>query len=182
MFGFGKARESGEGNRQEPSAPVVMVESSIPKVSRRNKPMRPAVGQRGFDAAISNRLTSNWSTTPLTADQVIDRNQRVLVARSREEAQKNDYLKSFLRLCDQNIVGHRGFALQAQARDNNGALDRGANEALEAWRRKWQRASNCGQNRCKRRRVHDPRNPRPQCGAHALCAAGAGSAAVPGRL
>jgi lambda family phage portal protein len=143
MFGFGKARESGEGNRQEPSAPVVMVESSIPKVSRRNKPMRPAVGQRGFDAAISDRLTSNWSTTPLTADQVIDRNQRVLVARSREEAQKNDYLKSFLRLCDQNIVGHRGFALQAQARDNNGGLDRGANEALEAWWRKWQRASNC---------------------------------------
>ena len=45
MFGFGKARDSGEGNRQEPSAPVVMVESSIPKVSRRNKPMRPAVGK-----------------------------------------------------------------------------------------------------------------------------------------
>jgi len=44
MFGFGKARDSGEGNRQEPSAPVVMVESSIPKVSRRNKPRWVSAG------------------------------------------------------------------------------------------------------------------------------------------
>jgi lambda family phage portal protein len=130
-------------DRAEPKVFVEVGESSVPKVSRRPAPTRHSRGTRQFDAAITNRLTANWSTTPLSADQVIDRNQRILVARSREEAQKNDYMKSFLRLCDQNIVGHRGFSLQAQARDQNGDLDRGANEALEAWWRQWQRATNC---------------------------------------
>ncbi|MCA0905143.1 phage portal protein [Ruegeria marisrubri] len=72
-----------------------------------------------------------------------DRNQRVLVARSRHQAANNDYMKAFLRLCDQNIVGHRGVVLQAQARDNDGSLDRAANEALESWWRQWCRAENC---------------------------------------
>lgn len=52
-------------------------------------------------------------------------------------------MKAFLRLCDQNIVGHRGVILQAQAKDDNGSLDRKANEAIEAWWKLWQRAENC---------------------------------------
>lgn len=121
-----------------------VVESRIPKVAKRVGPgrvSRPA--SRSYDAAMTDKLTANWTTTPLTADQVIERNQRILVARSREESQKNDYMKNYLRLCGQNIVGHRGFALQAQTRLQNGELDRPANEALEAWWRKWQRAENC---------------------------------------
>ncbi|WP_299084130.1 phage portal protein [uncultured Ruegeria sp.] len=142
MFGFGKTRHAVDAARKEPPVEFEARESSVPKVRRRSGPSRPPTGNRSFDAAITNRLTANWTTTPLTVDQVIDRNQRILVARSREEAQKNDYMRNFLRLTAQNIVGHRGFALQAQARLQNGELDRSANEALEAWWKKWQRAEN----------------------------------------
>lgn len=143
MFGLGKSRRDAETQRSEPTIEPEIRESSIPKVSRRSAAGRPIRATRSFDAAITDRLTANWTTTPLTADQVIERHQRVLVARSREEAQKNDYMRNFLRLCDQNIVGHRGFALQAQTRLQSGELDRPANEALEAWWRRWQRAENC---------------------------------------
>ncbi|WP_299144107.1 phage portal protein [uncultured Tateyamaria sp.] len=143
MFGLGKTKRGADAVRVEPTVEIVERESSIPKVRRHSASMRGHAATRSFDAAISDRLTANWTTTPLTADQVIDRHQRVLVARSREESQKNDYLRNFLRLCQQNIVGHRGFALQAQTRLQNGELDRPANEALEAWWKKWQRAENC---------------------------------------
>ena len=119
-----------------------VAQTSIPKVARKAGPITIRA-RRSFDAGETDRLTASWTTTPLTADQVIDRNQRVLVARSRDQAGRNDYMKAFLRLCDQNIVGHRGVILQAQARDENGALDRLANEAIEVWWRQWQRAENC---------------------------------------
>ncbi len=127
-------------NRSEPV--VEFAPTRIPKAGGRSvaRPMRMA---RSYDAGETDRLTASWTTTPLTADQVIDRNQRILVARSREQAAKNDYLKNYLRLCEQNIVGHRGVVMQAQAKDNDGSLDRAANEAIEAWWKTWGRAENC---------------------------------------
>ena len=125
-------------DRSEP----VLRPTQIPKVSRRDGPI-VARSRRSYDAGETDRLTSSWTSVPLTADQVVDRNQRILVARSRDQAAKNDYLKSFLRLCSQNIVGSKGFILQAQAKDDSGSLDRRANEVIEAWWKKWQRGENC---------------------------------------
>ncbi|WP_334061735.1 phage portal protein [Limimaricola cinnabarinus] len=131
--------------KREPEArvePVVEGSTNVPKVSRsRRGGARVAV--RHYDAGQSDRLTGNWGTTPLTADDVVRRNQRVLVARSREQAANNDYGRSFLRMVSQNIVGPRGVQLQAQAKDADGTLDRLANDAIEgAWAR-WSRRENC---------------------------------------
>lgn len=98
---------------------------------------------RMFNAAENNRLTTGWSSTPLTADQVIERNQRALVARSREQAVNNDYAKAFLRMCRQNIVGSTGVQLQAQSIDDKGKLDTKANQAIEAAWAEWSKKSNC---------------------------------------
>ena len=114
----------------ERSEPVLRP-TSIPKVLRRDGPII-ARSRRSYDAGETDRLTFSWTSVPLTADQVVDRNQRILVARSRDQAAKNDYLKSFLRLCSQNIVGSKGFILQAQAKDESGALDRRANDVIKA--------------------------------------------------
>ncbi|NKD46348.1 phage portal protein, partial [Haematospirillum jordaniae] len=61
-----------------------------------------------FDSASTDRLTQSWSTTPVSADEVVRRNYTSLVARSRHEADNNDYAKKFVRLCVQNIVGPKG--------------------------------------------------------------------------
>lgn len=110
-------------------------------VARRGISLRPMV--RMFNSAENSRLTSGWQSTPLTADEVIERNQRPLVARSREQAANNDYGRAFLRMCRQNIVGSTGVQLQAQSIDDQGKLDNLANRAIEdAWF-EWSKKQNC---------------------------------------
>lgn len=96
-----------------------------------------------FDAARADRLTADWVTMPVTADELISRFQRLVVTRSREQAANNDYARAFLRMCRQNIVGPKGVMLQAQSRDAAGALDTLANEAIELAFAAWGAAANC---------------------------------------
>lgn len=107
-------------------------------------PMRSRTGARMFAASQQpDRLAAAWGTTPLTADQVIERNHTALVARSREQAANNDYGRSYLRLCRQNIVGPMGVLLQAQSMDDKGRLDNLANQAIEDGWAEWGKADNC---------------------------------------
>lgn len=99
--------------------------------------------KRFFDAGESDRFTTGWGTQPLTADQIIERNQRALVARSREQATNNDYAKKFLRLCVNNIVGPTGVILQAKSKNRKGVLDTASNEAIELAFGLWGQRKNC---------------------------------------
>lgn len=121
--------------------------AAAPVESRRREPslrLRPqVVVKRFYDGARSDRLTLDWTTQPMPADEVIRRHQRVLVARSREQAANNDYARAFVRMCRQNIVGPQGVMLQARSRDERGALDVLANEAIEKAFAEWGKRSNC---------------------------------------
>jgi lambda family phage portal protein len=97
---------------------------------------------RMFAAGQTDRLTASWGATPLTADDIVRRNQRVLVARSREQGSNNDHGKAFLRMVRQNVVGPRGVQLQAQAQDPDGKLDSVANDAIEAAWAAWSKPAN----------------------------------------
>lgn len=98
---------------------------------------------RSFKAAVSSRLNSKWPSMPISADIVIERNQRILVARSREQCSNNDYAKNYVRMVHQNIVGPTGVTLQAQVKNSAGKLDAQANDALEfAWS-EWSKKENC---------------------------------------
>lgn len=96
-----------------------------------------------FQAAASDRLNANWPSMPLPADEIVRRNQMVLVARSREQAINNDYVKAFLRLCRQNIVGPQGVVLQASSKGADGKLDQAANQAIEAAFDLWGKRKTC---------------------------------------
>lgn len=109
-------------------------------------PRMPPMGRimaRMFQAGKQDRLQSEWPTMPLPVDDIVRRNQRVLVARSREQAVNNDYARSFLRMARQNIVGPRGVQLQAEPRDTNGQIDNMAADAIEAAFREWGKTQNC---------------------------------------
>lgn len=137
MSWFGKGKRSAETPR---AGDVSLTRSNVPKVSRRRP--QGAMRRRSYDSGASNRLSSAWTTSPLTAEDIIRRNWRVLVARSREQAANNDYGKAFIRRCCQNIIGARGFTLQAQAKERD-QLDAGANRAIERAFAKWGKAGNC---------------------------------------
>lgn len=103
----------------------------------------PRSVMRMFEGAKQDRLTGDWLTMPITAEWLIRMHQRTMVARSREQCANNDYAKAFLRMCRQNIVGPKGVMLLAQSRDDKGALDTLANQAIEdAWG-KWSHRDSC---------------------------------------
>lgn len=122
--------------------PVEVIKADTAPTARR----RGAVGRmalRLFNAANFDHTTEDWVATPTPADDIIRTKQRVLVARSREQAANNDYVANFLRMVGQNVVGHKGILLQAQARTSSGQLDTATNEAHEwAWW-DWGKAENC---------------------------------------
>lgn len=115
----------------------------LPAEARPRKLVSLNASARMFEAAKSDRLNATWSTVPLTADEIIRRHHRVLVARSREQAANNDYARAFLRMCRQNIVGPLGVQLQAQSKTDGGKLDTPVNDAIEAAFSCWGHRDHC---------------------------------------
>lgn len=111
----------------------------------RNRPIMPMRNamRMMFAGANVDRLTASWGTTPMTADAIIMRNQRTLVARSREQYANNDYARAFIRMCDQNIVGPNGPQLNMQMSKASGAMDKEVNDGVEIGWLEWGRAENC---------------------------------------
>lgn len=112
------------------------------RIKRFRSAVRSAVGNV-FKAAGVDRFTAKWGIIPLGADEIVRRHWQTLVARSREQANSNDYVKSYVRMCHKNIVGHAGIVLNAQAKDPDGTLDQAANEAHERAWNEWGRRENC---------------------------------------
>ena len=67
---------------------------------------------RGFNAASINRLTNDWLTAIVSADEEARRSLRRLRARSRELWMNNDYAVKFLGLLQNNVVGPQGIMPQ----------------------------------------------------------------------
>lgn len=103
--------------------------------------LRPRNGT-ALSAARTDNTTMAWDSTPRNPDDLL-KDLRVAVARSRNQCINNDYAKSFLRKCVQNIVGESGVVLQARVRDASGALQEPINDALEAEFAAWGEAGNC---------------------------------------
>lgn len=99
--------------------------------------------RRNFGAAEVNRLTSGWTTSVLSADDLITKTWRVLVARSRQQHQANDYMIRFIGLLQSHVVGPKGFVLQAMAKDSQGHLDTLDNEAIEKSFARWSKKGVC---------------------------------------
>lgn len=116
---------------QLPASEVTITEEK-PKVRKLWRNMT-----RHFRAGQTDRLTTGWGTFPVTSDTIIEKYQRVLVARSREQSANNDYARAFLRMCRQNIVGPQGVMLQAQAMTAGNKIDVQANDAIESAWLKW---------------------------------------------
>lgn len=92
----------------------------------RSEPQR-----RGYNIASTGRL-GNWGVTSLSADAEIRMALRPVRAKSRHLAANNDYVKQFFRLLKGNVVGPAGITMQNKSRDERGALDKNANDRIEA--------------------------------------------------
>lgn len=130
MFSFfGKKNEQIE--RKEPE---------IKEIKRRIYHRAP---RRNFNSAQTTRLNSTWGTQPIPINNVLRKDLRTLKARSREQSINNDYARRFLQITVSNVIGPRGFILQAQSENQNGELDKAANEAIEKAFKRWAKKKNC---------------------------------------
>lgn len=109
------------------------------------KPRRTILSRSLAQLFKSSQAQANdtWTTTPVTPDAFIALHHPALVARSREQWSNNDYVRAFVRLVRQNIVGPQGVLLQSKAEKPRGGLDGEANKAIEADWSDWGQAGNC---------------------------------------
>lgn len=136
LFGFGRSAEVAPMPETAPEPSKARSLHSVRRAAAR-------LSERMFKAAQVLR-TDKWESTPQTPDDFISRQQRVLVARSRHQWANNDYVRNFIRLVRQNVVGPQGIILQAQARKaRGGKLDNAVNDAIESAWAEWCKAINC---------------------------------------
>lgn len=87
--------------------------------------------------------SDRWASIPIPPDMFISLRQPVLVARSREQWSNNDYVRAFIRMVRQNVVGDCGITMQSRVTKARGGQDKDVNNAIEAWWEDWGRSGNC---------------------------------------
>lgn len=86
---------------------------------------------RSFPGAAMSRLTNDWAAPHTSADAEMWASRRTLIYRCRQLERSNDYVRRYLKLVENNVLGAYGIGLQMKVKDPNGVLDQGANNAIE---------------------------------------------------
>jgi len=89
-----------------------------------------------FHGANTGRLTGDWSSSPTPINLQVRHEFVTLIARVRDLARNNDYVRRWLSLVRSNVVGPSGVSIQSRvpSRNKNGGIDDKASEAVEeAW-------------------------------------------------
>ena len=99
--------------------------------------------KRSYNAAKLGRLTNDWTTGTTSANYEIRQDIKISRSRARQLERDNDYVRRWLKLLENNVLGADGITLQCKSRDFNGDLDTFANKKIEdAWR-KWGKPESC---------------------------------------
>jgi len=104
---------------------------------------KPDTTTRSFSGAQTGRLFSDWVGAVGPMDVYLRRDLVALRSNSRRLAMNNDYMKSFLRMVRRNVIGPSGIVLQNRAKDDNGKLDKEANDLIEQKWADWGQRGTC---------------------------------------
>lgn len=96
----------------------------------RQEPPKPR--KREFKSAKVNRLNFGFDTMPKTVDYDLRNDLEALTTRARWLAQNDDYVRRFLKVAKNNIVGPRGIDLRAQYTNRQGEPDVHLVDAVES--------------------------------------------------
>ena len=99
--------------------------------------------KRSYKAAAASRLLADWVKSPASADAVLKYDLKTLRSRARDLEQNNDYVRRYLSILESNVLGPKGVELEMRIKDQNGALDAGANSIIEQAWMQWGKARNC---------------------------------------
>lgn len=98
---------------------------------------------RVYDAAGTGRLNSGWRAVNQNAEQEDNPYRDVIRARARDLEKNSDIAEGILGAFARNVVGPRGFRLQAKVKTSAGDDDENLNQQLEDLWLEWQKPRNC---------------------------------------
>lgn len=116
---------------------------------RANRPVlnaRPStrmVSARGFNAAAMDNLTSSFTAEHSSLNEDLERSLRIMRGRSRYLAKNNDYVKRFLHMVQNHVVGPDGFKLAVNCLRNDGTIDEFDKQVCEKFFKKWSLRGSC---------------------------------------
>ena len=93
--------------------------------------------RRRFDAAKIDRLTAGFVSAPTAIDLDIVNSFDTLLGRARHLAINNDYVRRYISIVRNNVVGPKGITLVGQLRTATGDVDTVGNDAIEAAWKDW---------------------------------------------
>lgn len=99
--------------------------------------------RRSYNGAAVNNLTASFSGEHVSLNEDLERSLRILRSRSRNLAKNNDYVKKFLRMVQNHVVGPKGFALSVPCQRNDGAIDDADKLVCEKAFAKWGKRGVC---------------------------------------
>ncbi len=98
---------------------------------------------RVYDAAGSGRRNSGWRAVNQNAEQEDNPYRDIIRARARDLEKNSDIAEGILGAFTRNVVGPRGFRLQAKVKTSSGEDDEKLNQQLEDLWLEWQKPRNC---------------------------------------
>lgn len=101
---------------------------------------------RSFPGAQINRLTNDWQSPSTSADVEIKASLPTLIGRCRQLERGNDYVRRYLSLAENNILGAEGIGLQMKIKDPAGDYDKGANNSIELGWQAWGKRETASMN------------------------------------
>ena len=109
---------------------------------RATKPV-PVSHYRNFQAAVANRLVTDWLTTSQHINRDLRGDLRTICARSRELVKNNDYARKFINLCISNVIGPKGMRLRMKVRQPDGTIDQADSDYIQKAFNTWAKKQYC---------------------------------------
>lgn len=103
------------------------------KPERRRRTVRTLPGRREFKGAAADRLNFNFGTVPFPLDYDLKRDLVALTTRARWLSLNDDYVRRYMKVARNNIIGPRGIELRAQYMSGDTPNQQAIDAVESAW-------------------------------------------------
>jgi lambda family phage portal protein len=98
---------------------------------------------RNFSASKLGRTTLDWIVAPLAPDAAMSGHLEPIRARARDLERNNEWVRGFLRILENNVMGESGITLQMRVKETDGRFDELANDKIELAFWQWGKPGRC---------------------------------------
>jgi len=104
---------------------------------------QPRMVRRNFNGAVEDNLTASFRADSQPLNLVLEQQLPTMRGRSRNLAKNNGYVRKFLRMVQNNVVGPQGFALSVPCLRDNGTIDEADRALCEKVFARWAKRGVC---------------------------------------